>query len=489
MTGESPQGGVAGTAEEELAFAGVAGLLERLDSGAVTSRALVELFLRRIERLNPVLSAFTVVLGAQAQAAADEADALRAAGGPRPPLLGLPVAVKDNLDVAGVATGYGTRSPEVPALFDSEVVRRLRGAGCVILGKTTMPELALWPFGPARNPWDPTRTSGGSSSGSAAAVAAGLAPVATASDGGGSIRIPAAYSGLVGLKPTPGLVPSGPGGAHWYGLSAAGFVTRSVTDTALVVDAVQAVTDEVTLLDVDGPPASGAFAAAVARPTGSLRIGLTRHGVSAPKPVPLHPELFGALDDTAGLLAGLGHAVGPVDPEIGYAQGAFVPLYLRGARDDAVRLVDPGVLAPATRLVVRGGRLVGDQQVAAALRRGDRLRDRLVRLFGGIDVLLSPTVPSPAGDHDALHRARPLGTVLAGGEQTGYTSPWNIVGFPAVSVPAGLSRAGLPLSVQLVGAPGTEVRLLRLAAQLEREYDWTTARPPGIGSPRDVSTR
>jgi amidase len=253
------------TAHEELAFAGIARLLELLRTGEVSSRELVDMFLRRIARLDPALSAFTVVLTDQARAAADDADVLRRAGGSDssdpsgslPPLLGLPVAVKDNLDVAGVPTRYGTGSPEVPARFDSEIVRRLRSAGCIVVGKTTMPELALFPFGPARNPWDPTRTSGGSSSGSAAAVAAGLVPVATASDGGGSIRLPAALCGLVGLKPTPGLVPNGPDAEHWYGLSAAGFLTRSVADTALVLDAVR--NPEADLLDV-----SDGLAAAVA---------------------------------------------------------------------------------------------------------------------------------------------------------------------------------------------------------------------------------
>lgn len=213
----------AAAADESLAFAGVAELARLLRAGEVTSRALVELFLDRITRFDERLSAFTVVFAEQARADADAADRRRAEqGDSSPALLGVPVAVKDNLDVQGVPTRLGTGSPELPAAFDAEVVRRLRAAGCVLLGKTTMPELALFPFGPARNPWDPTRTSGGSSSGSATAVAAGLVPAATASDGGGSIRIPAALCGLVGLKPTPGLVPLSPDAEHWYGLSEVG---------------------------------------------------------------------------------------------------------------------------------------------------------------------------------------------------------------------------------------------------------------------------
>src|ERR1700712_957991 len=172
MTDGALTDGALTLADEELAFAGAVRLVELLRTGETTSRALVEMFLRRIARLDPVLSAFTVVLAEQARAAADAADARGASGADVAALLGLPIAVKDNLDVAGVPTRYGTGSPELPARFDSEVVRRLRAAGCIVLGKTTMPELALFPFCPARNPWDTARTSGGSSSGSAAAVAA-----------------------------------------------------------------------------------------------------------------------------------------------------------------------------------------------------------------------------------------------------------------------------------------------------------------------------
>lgn len=467
---------------QDLAFAGVARLLALLRAGEVTSRELVELYLARIVRLDGQLHAFTVVLADSARAAADDADRRRAAGSTEP-LLGLPIAVKDNLDVVGVPTRYGTGSPELPAAFDAELVHRLRAAGCVLLGKTTMPELALFPFGPARNPWDPTRTSGGSSSGSAAAVAAGLAPAATASDGGGSIRIPAAYCGLVGLKPTPGLVPLGPDREHWYGLSSFGFLTRSVADTALLIDAVR--TDDVPLTGApEGLTAAiGPSDGQVGGQLAPLRIGLTRHGGKAPKTVPLNPEAFSALDDTAGRLAGLGHAVGPLELSIGYLQSAFVPLYLRGARDDAVRLAQPRALGAPTRLITRLGGMVSDRQVVAARRRADAHRTRLARVFESVDVLLMPTVPGAAAPAAGYERLAALPTVLASTDQVGYTTPWNVVGFPAVSLPAGLTRDGLPLAVQLVGPPCSEARLLQVAAQLEADVDWVARLPDGAVEP------
>src|SRR5215210_1796026 len=226
---------------DELAFAGVARQADLIRSGEVSSRELVTLYLERIERLDPQLNAFRKVMDERALADAQQADGRRGAGDERP-LLGVPIAVKDVEDVTGEITTWGTAANFTPASQDSEFVGRLRAAGAVVIGKTNLPELAIMgdtegpSFGITRNPWDTDRSAGGSSGGSAAAVAAGLVPAATASDGLGSIRIPAANCGVVGLKPQRDRIPLTPVAEHWFGLSVVGFEARRVSDTALLMD-------------------------------------------------------------------------------------------------------------------------------------------------------------------------------------------------------------------------------------------------------------
>src|SRR5688500_8424823 len=283
----------------DLAFAGLAEHLALLDRGEVSSRELTDLFLERIDRYDPALNAYRVVSGELARAEAAQADARRRSGDRRP-LLGVPLAIKDDADVQGEITAKGSCAVDEPARADAEVVRRLRSAGAVILGKTQVPEMMIVPFtesptfGITRNPWDLQRTPGGSSGGSGAAVAAGLCSAALGSDGGGSIRIPAGCCGLFGLKPQRGRVPTAPSVEPWHGLSTWGAITRRVADSARFYDAIR-----------DG---GESFADAASREPGRLRIAISR------KPPPgvltrADAEQLGALEGTADLLRSLGHDV------------------------------------------------------------------------------------------------------------------------------------------------------------------------------------
>jgi amidase len=463
----------------DLAFAGAARQAELVRAGEVSSRELVELYLERIERLDPELNAYRVVMAERALAEADQADGRRSAGDERP-LLGVPVAVKDNVDVAGEVTTHGTGCFSEPAASDAEVVRRLRQAGAVIIGKTNLPELAIIgatespTWGVTRNPWDPERTTGGSSGGSAAAVAAGLAAAAHASDGAGSIRIPAANCGLVGLKPQRGRVSLMPEPEHWHGLSVAGSVTRTVMDTAVFLDAVAgpAPGDAHTVPAPEAP-----FAELAARQPGRLRIGLSYRGSL---PVALDGEIRGAVDDLAGALRGLGHEVSPIEPTLDQIGANQIPRYLKGIQDDGERMPRRDRLSRRTRGFIALGRAIPRGALAMALRDEPRQSARVNRVFEHCDVLLTPATARPpvrAAEWEGMPATRCL---LSMARTYPYTAQWNATGNPCMAVPAGLSREGLPLGALLVGRPCDEGTLLALAAQLEGECGWAERRPPGL---------
>jgi amidase len=450
-----------------VAFAGVVGQRELLRSGALTAVELLDICLDRIDRYDGRLNAFQTVFRDRARAEAAAADDAGLATDDRP-LLGVPVAIKDNVAVEGHAASMGTGSPEPAAARDAELVRRLRAAGAVVVGTTRLPELALWPFtesaswGATRNPWSLEHTPGGSSGGSAAAVAAGLVAAAHASDGGGSIRIPAANCGLVGLKPQRGRVSLAPDQEHWHGLSSAGMLTRSVADSALLLDVLT----------------EGAVPDDLAEP-GSLRISWT---VKGGVPTPVDPAVRRGLDAVLTALRDLGHAVEEAAPSYAGVQESFLTRYARGVRDDLVRLVDPSATEARTRAVAAMGARMPDALLARARRLGDDAAARLADLPGGADVLVLPTVPHPALRVGVMTGMR---TLALAGRVTPFTAPWNVTGQPALSLPAGLSDDGLPVAVQLVGKPDSEALLLRVAAQLERVLDWPSRRPTGFGAPSE----
>jgi amidase len=455
----------------DLAFAGLAGQAELVASGEVSSAELVELSLERIARLDPRLNALRIVFAERARAEAQQADARRGAGDRRP-LLGVPIAVKDDMDVGGEVTAQGTGANVRPAGADSEIVRRLREAGAVVIGKTNVPELTMWPFtesatwGVTRNPWDLDRTPGGSSGGSGSAVAAGLVAAATASDGLGSIRIPAACNGLFGLKPQYRRVPTAPKGDEaWHGIVHYGTLTRSVRDTALFLDAVA------------DRPSWGSFAEAAARAPGQLRVAVSTK-VPPPLMAPLDARVTAAVADTADLLRGLGHTVIERDPDYDAAAMARgLARYFRGILDDAAHTEHPEHLERRTKAMARIGRLVPGSVLARSLAETAPLTERLGRLWDDVDVLLTPalaTLPLPVG---AFEGRGALWTFNGAGRFVPHLGIWNITGQPAASVPAGFTAQDVPLAVQLVARSGDEATLLALSAQIEAERPWADRRP------------
>jgi amidase len=463
---------------EELAFAGIARQAELIRAGEVSSRELVELYLERIERLNPEINAFTEVLAERALADADAADQRRSANGGGA-LLGVPIAIKDNVDVEGVTTWFGTKAfDDTPAAADGEIVRRLRGAGAVIIAKTTLPELAILPFtesegwGKTRNPWDTSRSAGGSSGGSAAAVAAGLVGAASATDGGGSIRIPAAFCGIFGLKPQRGRVPMEPHD-HWNNLSAGGCVTRTVADTALFLDAVTEGGG-----DAGGPePPEQPFAEAARSLPGKLRIAISDRPARAVLPPLVTDEVKAGLDETEQLLRSLGHEVRRHDPGFGFTGNNFVTRYLGGIHEEIETVPHPDRLEARIRGV---GRL-GAAYPAGAVRRATRAAaadaEKINRSWSEFDVLVTPTVGETAVEVGRWHGKGALRTVLGISRTYCFTPIWNHTGQPAAAVPAGFTARGMPRSVTLVGRPNCEPTLLSLAAQIEAERPWADRRP------------
>ena len=446
----------------DLAFAGVVRQAELVRAGEVSSRELVELYLERIERIDPELNSYRKVMGERALADAAQADARRA-GGDEHPLLGVPVAVKDAQDVAGEVTSWGTAANLTPAAQDSELVRRLRAAGAVVLGKTNLPELAIMgetegpSFGVTRNPWSSDRSPAGSSGGSAAAVAAGLCAAATASDGAGSIRLPAANCGLVGLKPTRDLIPLAPLCEHWFGLSVAGFLTRTVADTALLVSV--AAGDE-QLMSAPSRPPAGVRVAWSAKPSLPARID----------------SLMARLvEEAAGRLGAHGHRVEQEDPP--YPMVSPAPSrYLAGIAQDAARVERPERLQRRTRGFARMGRGIRGPLLEWSLREDCSESGR--PFFERHDVLVTPLTARPPVAAAQWEGRGALRTLLGMVAVYPFTGHWNLTGQPAIAVPAGRSDDGMPVGVQIVGRHGEDATLLALAAQLEAEIGWAERRPP-----------
>jgi amidase len=464
---------------DEVAFAGAARQAEMVRLGEVSPTELVRMYLDRIERLDPQLNAFRVVLAERALLEAEQAEA-RLKGGEERPLLGVPIALKDEVDLAGELNTHGTDAFPDPAPADCEMVRRLREAGAIVVGKTLLPELAICGFtesatwGVTRNPWDPQRSPGGSSGGSAAAVAAGLVPIASASDGGGSIRLPAASCGLFGLKPQRGRVSLAPDLEQWNGLSAAGCLSRTVLDTALWLDVVSGGSAE------PGAPAppDRPFAEAARTPPGRLRIAFSTAAPRAAAPPTVSEVVKGAVAETAELLRSLGHQTAQRDPDWGGIGNNITPRYLRGIAEDFAKVPHPERLERRTRGFARLGRAIPDGLFERALKAREGDAARVNAIFEAHDVLMTPVMGGTAIPVRRWEGRGALWTVMGMSRFYPYCIPWNHLGNPAMSVPAGFAADGMPLAVQIVGRPGDEATLLSLAAQLEAERPWAERRPP-----------
>jgi amidase len=453
--------------DADVAFAGPAAQAELVRRREVRPRELVELVLARIAELDSGLNAFRAVLPERALAEADQAEA-RVGAGERRPLLGVPVAIKDDVAVAGLPLTRGTSAVDDPAPADGELVARLRAAGAIVVGVTNVPELTLWGFtetqtnGATRNPWDRHRTPGGSSGGSASAVAAGLVPLATASDGAGSIRIPAALCGVFGLKVQRGRLGWGDGAERWNGMAVPGVLARTVADTALAYEALTGL----------------AWTQAAAHPPGRLRVAVA---LATPPGIPermLDRERREAVVATGELLRTLGHDVHEHELPLTVAMASRVAVrYLAGAAEEARDVAHPERLERRTRQMIALGRAA--ERVLPRARAAEGADAATINaIFDHHDLLLTPAVATPPVPIGTWEGRNAVTTWHANASRYPFLALWNHLGNPAASLPAGFDSLGLPLAVQLVARPEGEETLLSVAAQLEQARPWADHRPP-----------
>ncbi|MFD4525828.1 amidase [Streptomyces sp. NPDC058470] len=449
-----------------------------LADGTVTARETVERALARIEATQPSLNAFRLVRAEAALAEADAADKELAAG-VRRPLLGVPVAVKDDMDVGGEPTAFGCRGEFPRQAADGEAVRRLRAAGAIVVGKTNTCELGQWPFteGPAfgatRNPWHTDHTPGGSSGGSAAAVAAGLVPAALGSDGAGSVRIPASWTHLIGIKPQRGRISTWPLPESFQGITVNGTLARTVADAALLLDAASGQHEG----DLHRPPAL-CVSDAVGRDPGRLRIALSLKPPFTALPARLDPAVREQVLALAERLTALGHVVEEAEPRYGRIGLSFVPRATVGLAEQVRDMPQQDLLDRRTRDAARLGRVLGGAPLRLARRAEASLHRRIGALFESYDVLLAPTTAAPPPLIGAMVNLNGLGTDRAMIAACPFAWPWNVLGWPGVNVPAGFVGDGLPVGAQLLGPANSEPLLISLAAQLEADQRWHELWPP-----------
>ena len=455
--------------DDELAFAPALDLAARVRAKEISPGELVELYRARIDRLDPQLNAFVTL-----------------AEDPRPsgdgPFYGVPLPIKDLTDTAGLRTTYSCKAfaQNVPAA-DAAVVRRIRAAGFTIIGKTNTPEFGTIAMteselnGDCRNPWDTTRTPGGSSGGAAAAVSAGLAPAAHGSDGGGSIRIPSSCCGLFGIKPTRGRVSPAPHVSGSLGLSTSGPITRTVRDAAALLDVMSG--NEPGDMYV-APAPERPFLAEADETPGRLRIAVT---TEPPAAVPVDPECAAAARAAGELLAELGHDVEERSPpwQSDELMAHFIRIWQVGPATAGID--DLSLLEPIDRMLAEDARATPSPQYVAAVMAIQQQMRRLLPFWNDVDVVVTPTLalkPVPIGWTWADADGDPSRAFARQVLFTPFTAVVNATGQPAISVPLAWSADGLPIGVQVIGRHFAEATLIRLAAQLEEARPWARRRPP-----------
>ncbi|MDQ0895500.1 amidase [Agromyces ramosus] len=451
-------------------------LHQLLQRGETSPVEVARHFLERIERLDPLVGAFATVT---AEAALLRARQVEESVPRTAPLWGLPLADKDLHLRAGVPARFGSRAftDFVPDDSD-ELVQTVDAAGAVSLGKSATPEFGLPSYTeglagpPTRNPWDLRLGAGGSSGGAAAAVASGMLPFAPGSDGGGSIRIPAAACGLVGVKPSRGRVPAGSGLASLAGLGVAGPLARTVADAALLLDGLIAPAGYPAAhrFSLRAPGDDGPFLGAAIRGEGRFQVGImTDSPWDEAYEIGIAPEAHDALEVAIAALDALGHGIEAMAPapEPDYA-AAFRTIWQAGAATIPVDGEAEAMLEPLTRWLLERGRAVPARRLAESLAWLSGFEERVIRRFAGFDAVLTPALaltPRPIGWYDQHDGERNFAQQV---QYTPFTSFVNVAGLPAITVPVVETASGLPMGVQLIGRPGGEATLFALAAQLER---------------------
>jgi amidase len=450
---------------DELAFAGALEQAALIRAREVSSQELVDLYLARIDRLDPQLNAYVTVVE-QPEPARDG------------PFRGVPIPIKDLNETAGIRTTFSCAAfaDYVPD-SDAAVVRRIRDAGFVVIGKTNTPEFGSVGVtesalnGDCRNPWDVSRTPGGSSGGAAAAVAAGLAPIAHASDGGGSIRIPSSCCNLFGMKPSRGRISPAPFGSGSLGLSTSGAVARSVRDSAALLDVMAG--SEPGDFFLAPEPAQPYLAECEVSP-GRLRIAVT---ATPPIDVGVDPQCAAAVDAAAALLSDLGHDVVEATPrwQTDDATEHFLRIWQIGPATAGVD--DLSLLEPLNRTLAERALVTPSVESAVAVMRLQALTRRVVAFWNDVDVVVTPTLALPPVEIGWTWSDDPWETMQRQWRWTPFTALVNVTGQPAASVPMWWSTDGLPIGVHLIGKPFDEATLFRLSAQIEQARPWAGARP------------